>query len=453
MSPISFKPPGNAGAPSGLTTAYPKRETAIDQDSWVELKFKIHQKLIEELDPSKLNGDDPKQTRAAVEDAAATLLANEDVVLSRLQQKLLVEEIADEILGLGPLEPLLKDDTISEIMVNAHNEVYGERDGVLFLTGKTFRDDAHIMAVLERIIAPLGRRIDEASPMVDARTPGGYRVNAIIPPLSLRGPTITIRKFFQDRFALDDLVRIGTISEDIAEFLAASVKMRLNMIVSGGTGTGKTTFLNSLSAYIPETERIVSIEDPCELILNQRHWVRLETRPPTMEGKYQVTQRDLVRNALRMRPDRIIVGEVRSGEAFDMLQAMNTGHDGSLSTVHSNTPRDAISRIENMVLMANLDLPVRAIREQIASAIHLIVHLNRFSDGTRKVTEVTEVVGMEGQTVTTQDIFVFDQEGVDEQGKVLGTLQATGIRPRFTERFEKGGVKLRPDIFMPKRGW
>jgi pilus assembly protein CpaF len=331
--------------------------------------------------------------------------------------------------------------------------VYFERGGQLYLSDRVFRDDGHVMRIIERIVAPLNRRIDEASPMVDARLPDGSRVNAIIPPLAVDGPSITIRKFSRDPFSVDDLVSFGTMIPELAEFLKACIEVRLNVVVSGGTGSGKTTLLNVLSSFIPAKERVVTIEDPCELQLRQKHVVRLETRPANIEGRGQVVQRELVRNALRMRPDRIIVGEVRAGEAFDMLQAMNTGHDGSLTTAHANSPRDALARIENMVLMAGLDLPVRAIREQLASALHLIVHISRMSDGVRRITHVTEVVGMEGQTVTLQDLFLFRQSAVDRNGYVIGTMVSTGLRPKFAERFERAGIFLPPDIFMAGKEW
>ncbi|MCL5107619.1 MAG: CpaF family protein, partial [Chloroflexi bacterium] len=336
---------------------------------------------------------------------------------------------------------------------NGPSQVFFEREGILYLSRVSFRDAGHIMRIIEKIIAPLGRRVDESSPMVDARLADGSRVNIIIPPLALDSPTITIRKFARDPFTVEDLLRFGTLSQGMVDFLKAAVSTRQNIVISGGTGTGKTTLLNVLSAFIPDKERLVTVEDPCELQMRQPHVVRLETRPPNIEGRGEVVQRQLVRNALRMRPDRIIVGEVRSGEAFDMLQAMNTGHDGSLTSVHANTPRDALSRIENMVLMAGFDLPVRAIREQVASAVNLIAHLSRFRDGSRKVTQITEVSGMEGDTITLQDLFMYDQTGIDEKGKVLGRIVATGLRPRCAERFEQEGIILPPDTFaMPKGG-
>ncbi|MBI2940039.1 MAG: CpaF family protein [Chloroflexi bacterium] len=416
-------------------------------DPFVELKQRIHERLIKELDPDKLGSQNAAALRQSVEEATATMLATTDAPLSRQERQRLIREIADEVLGLGPLEPLLADPTVTEVMVNRPDQVYVERAGVLYPTDVAFRDDAHVMRVIEKIVAPLGRRIDESSPMVDARLVDGSRVNAIIPPLALGGPTLTIRKFSRDPLQVADLINLKSLTPEMAEFLRACVQVRLNTLISGGTGTGKTTLLNVLSSFIPERERVVTIEDPAELQLRQPHVVRLETRPPNIEGRGEITQRQLVKNALRMRPDRIIVGEVRTGEAFDMLQAMNTGHEGSLTTVHANSPRDALARIENMVLMASLDLPVRAIREQVAAALDLVIQIARLRDGTRRVTHVTEVVGMEGDIITLQDIFVFRQQGVDEDGRIIGRTVATGLRPRCAERFEQEGIPLPPDLF------
>jgi pilus assembly protein CpaF len=358
----------------------------------------------------------------------------------------MLEQITDEILGLGPLEPLLRDDTITELMVNGPQQVYIEREGRLELTNVTFQNDEHVMKIIQRIIAPIGRRVDESSPMVDARLADGSRVNAIIPPLSLIGPVITIRKFSATPFTVEDLIRFGTATPEMFEFLEACVKARLNIFVAGGTGSGKTTMLNILSSFIPDDERIVTIEDAAELQLRQEHVVTLEARPSNIEGKGAVPIRELVRNALRMRPDRIVVGECRSAEALDMLQAMNTGHDGSMSTGHANTPRDMLSRLETMVLMAGMDLPLKAIREQIASAVDLIVHQNRLKDGSRKIVNITEVQGMEGDVIVMQDIFIFEQTAVVE-GKIQGKLRPTGIRPKFVEKFEVHGIHLPPNVF------
>jgi pilus assembly protein CpaF len=422
-------------------------------DPFADLKERVYQRLLRELDPEKLAARDKYAVRPEIEATAANMLAMDDVPMARDERLRCASDIADEIVGYGPIEPLLEDPTVTEVMINAPRKVFFEQQGLLHLSDRVFRDDDHIMRIIEKIVVPINRRIDESSPMVDARLPDGSRVNAIIPPLAVDGPTVTIRKFARDPFTVDDLVSFGTLIPEMVDFLKACIQTRLNIIVSGGTGSGKTTFLNVLSSFIPGNERVVTIEDPCELQMRQRHVIRLETRPANVEGKGQVVQRDLVRNALRMRPDRIIVGEVRAGEAFDMLQAMNTGHDGSLTTAHSNSPRDAIARVENMVLMAGLDLPVRAIREQVASALDLIVHVSRLADGTRKVTHVTEVVGMEGQTVTLQDVFLFQQTGVDARGKVQGTMLSTGLRPHFIDRFETAGIHLPADIFAAGHVW
>jgi len=359
----------------------------------------------------------------------------------------IADELFDEIMGYGPITPLLNDPEISEIMVNGPDQVYVERKGKIELTEVFFRDDAHVMNIIDRIVSPLGRRIDESMPMVDARLPDGSRVNAIIPPLSLVGPVITIRKFSQDPLTIEDLIQFNTLTPEMARFLEACVKSRLNIVVSGGTGSGKTTTLNVLSSFISPTERIITIEDAAELQLHQPHVVTLESRPPNIEGKGAISIRDLVRNALRMRPDRIIVGEVRSGETLDMLQAMNTGHDGSLTTGHANSPRDMLSRLETMVLMAGMDLPVRAIREQIASAIDLIIHQSRLRDGSRRITHITEVQNMEGDVIVLQDLFNFIQTGVDDDGRVIGEFRATGMRPKFIDRLEVSGYKLPVEVF------
>ena len=413
-----------------------------------ELKFTLHQRLIEELDPTKLQGLDPERAREAVEAAARTLISQEMPGIVGTIRDELVGAVADEVLGLGPIEGLVRDAIVSEIMVNDADQVFYEKEGRLYLSSVRFRDHAHIMRIVERIVAPLGRRVDESSPMVDARLPDGSRVNVIIPPVSPKSPTITIRKFRADKMRMADLIAVGSLSEATADFLAMCVRAHLNIIISGGTGTGKTTMLNALSSFIPDTERIITIEDPTELRLQQGHVVSLEARPPSLEGKGEVMQRDLVRNSLRMRPDRIIVGEVRGSEAFDMMQAMNTGHEGSLGTVHANSPRDGLARIENMILMAGLDLPVRAIREQIVSAIHVVIQIARLSDGTRRVTNVSEITGMEGDIVTMQDLFRFEQRGIDSDGRVVGEFRGTGIRPRFADKFEVAGIYLPPETFF-----
>jgi pilus assembly protein CpaF len=422
-------------------------------DPFSEVKGRIYQRLLREVDPAKMAGRDKRELRPEVETMVASLLATEDVPLAREERLRLVTEIADEVVGFGPIEPLLEDASITEVMVNGPDKVYFEQGGRLHLSDRVFRDHDHIMQLIQKIVLPLNRRIDESSPMVDARLPDGSRVNAIIPPLAVDGPTVTIRKFAREPFTVDNLISFGTIIPEMVTFFQACIQTRLNIIVAGGTGSGKTTLLNVLSSFLPPHERIVTIEDPCELQLRQRHVIRLETRPPNVEGKGLVTQRDLLRNGLRMRPDRIIIGEVRAGEAFDMLQAMNTGHDGSLTTVHANTPRDALARVENMVLMAGLDLPVRAIREQVASALDLIIHVSRLSDGSRRVTHVTEVVGMEGQTVTMQDVFLFQQTGIDARGKIQGRTISTGLRPKFADRFEAAGISLPSEIFAAGHVW
>lgn len=416
-----------------------------------QLKNRVQEILMKEIEPELLDrSDEPEiqdKLQEKISEVALFILENEHPTMNRTERQRIVSEISDEVLGFGPINSLLMDPTVSEVMVNGPHQVYVERKGRLERSTVEFRDNEHVLHVIEKIVAPIGRRIDESSPMVDARLPDGSRVNAIIPPLALKGPTITIRKFSREPFVVDDLVNFGTLTPEMAKFLEACVRVKLNVVVSGGTGSGKTTTLNVLSSFIPSDERIVTIEDAAELQLRQDHVVSLETRPPNIEGKGAITMRELVRNSLRMRPDRIVVGEVRGGEALDMLQAMNTGHDGSITTGHANTPRDMISRLETMVLMAGMELPARAIREQIASAINLIVQQNRLRDGSRKIINITEVQGMEGDTVVLQDIFVFEQKGVDENGKIIGKLRATGIRPRFFDLFERSGIHLPPDLF------
>ena len=428
-----------AGVSSRFSSAMPARE------SFREAKFRVQNRLINELDP-KLDLTNQVEVRRQIEELFGKIADEEGLALTRAERVRMLEQITDEILGLGPLEPLLRDETLTEVMVNGPQQVYIERDGKLELTNVTFQNDEHVMKIIQRIIAPIGRRVDESSPMVDARLADGSRVNAIIPPLSLVGPVITIRKFSATPYTVDDLVRFGTSTPEMFEFLEACVKARLNIFVAGGTGSGKTTMLNILSSFIPGDERIVTIEDAAELQLRQEHVVTLEARPSNIEGKGAIPIRELVRNSLRMRPDRIIVGECRSAEALDMLQAMNTGHDGSMSTGHANTPRDMLSRLETMVLMAGMDLPLRAIREQISSAVDLIVHQNRLKDGTRKIVNITEVQGMEGDVIVMQDIFVFEQTDVIE-GKIHGKLRPTGIRPKFVEKFEVAGIHLLPNVF------
>ena len=436
-------PAGPGGTPPAaaprLMTQAPVRE------SFRDVKFRIQNRVIQDLDP-KLDLSNQVEVRRQIEEIFGKVIDEEGLALTRAERVRMLEQITDEIIGLGPLEPLLRDESISEVMVNGPRQVYIERSGRLELTNVVFQNDDHVMRIIDRIIAPIGRRVDESSPMVDARLTDGSRVNAIIPPLSLVGPVITIRKFSASPFTVDDLVRFGTATSDMFDFLRACVEARLNIFVSGGTGSGKTTTLNVLSSFIPNDERIVTIEDAAELQLRQEHVVTLESRPPNIEGKGAIPIRELVRNSLRMRPDRIIVGECRAGEALDMLQAMNTGHDGSMSTGHANSPRDMLSRLETMVLMAGVDLPVRAIREQIASAVDLIVQQSRLKDGTRKIVNITEVQGMEGDVIVMQDVFVFEQTGIIE-GKIQGRLKPTGIRPKFVEKFEVMGIHLPPNVF------
>jgi len=418
----------------------PKERSAFE-----EIKMRVQERLLSELDP-RLDLSRTAEVRQQVQEVFNAILETENIVLSRAERLRLFEAVVAEILGYGPIEPLLRDDTITEIMVNGPKQVYIERGGKIYKTDVVFENDDHVMRIIDRIVSPIGRRVDESSPYVDARLPDGSRVNIVIPPISLIGPVITIRKFSRDPFTVDDLIRFGTMTPEIAKFLEACVKARLNIIVSGGTGSGKTTTLNVLSSFIPEDERIITIENAAELQLHQEHVVTLESRPPNIEGKGEITIRDLVINALRMRPERIIVGECRGGEALDMLQAMNTGHDGSLTTLHSNSPRDTLARLETMVLMAGIDLPVRAIREQIASAVDLIVHQERLRDGSRKIVSITEVQGMEGDVIVLQDIFVFEKTGIRD-GKVIGEFRATGVRPKFVEKFEAMGIYLPPQVF------
>jgi pilus assembly protein CpaF len=415
--------------------------------SFQEMKSRLHRALINRMDLTKLGTLTPEQVHAEVSRLAESVLAQEAMPLSTVERDRLVNDVQHELFGLGPLEPLLADPTISDILVNAHGTIYVERRGKLEVTNVAFKDDEHLMRVIERIVSSVGRRIDESSPMVDARLKDGSRVNAIIPPLSIDGPVLSIRRFGAEPLRMSSLIENKALTKDIADMLEMCVNARLNVLISGGTGAGKTTLLNALSAYIPENERIVTIEDSAELQLQQPHVVRLETRPPNIEGKGEVTQRDLVRNALRMRPDRIVIGEVRGGEAIDMLQAMNTGHDGSLTTVHANTPRDALARLETMIQMTGMRLSDRAMRQQVAAAINLVVQVARLSDGTRRVTAISEITGMEGETITMQEIFQYERTGIDAQGQVIGRFRPTGIRPRFAERLKSCGLQL-PRVFF-----
>ena len=443
-SGIPSAPPGSPGLPSApagqrLLSQAPVRESLRG------VKFRIQTRVIQDLDP-KLDLTNQVEVRRQIEEIFGRALEEEGLALTRAERVRMLEQITDEIIGLGPLEPLLRDETVTEIMVNGPRQVYVERNGRLELTNVVFQNDDHVMRIIDRIISPIGRRIDESSPMVDARLTDGSRVNAIIPPLSLIGPVVTVRKFSASPFTVDDLTRFGTATPEMFDFLRACVEARRNLFVSGGTGSGKTTTLNVLSSFIPNDERIITIEDAAELQLRQEHVVTLESRPPNIEGRGAVPIRELVRNALRMRPDRIIVGECRGGEALDMLQAMNTGHDGSMSTGHANSPRDMLARLETMVLMAGVDLPLRAIREQVSSAVDLVVQQSRLKDGTRKIVNITEVQGMEGDVIVMQDVFVFEQTGVVD-GKIQGRLRATGIRPKFVEKFEVKGIHLPRGLF------
>jgi len=415
---------------------------------WREFKGIVHHEIIETLETAHLDNLTEDNLRPIVEKVLDLHADTQGMTLARTDRQRLTQELIDEILGFGPITPLLQDPTVSEIMVNGPHQIYVERNGKLVKTDINFYDDKHVLHIIEKIVAPLGRRIDESQPMVDARLPDGSRVNAIIPPLALNGPILTIRKFAADPFTVNDLIRFGSLTAEMAVFLEACVKGRLNILVSGGTGSGKTTTLGVLSGFIPEDERIITIEDAAELQLRQSHVVTLETRPANIEGKGAITIRDLVKNSLRMRPERIIVGEVRSGEALDMLQAMNTGHDGSLTTGHANTPRDMLSRLETMVLMSGMDLPVRAIREQISSALDVVVQQSRLRDGSRRITHITEVLGMEGDIIVLQDVFRYEQSGIDNLGKVIGRFQATGIWPHCMDRLIATGQNLPDNLFL-----
>ena len=410
-----------------------------------DIKNEVQNRLLQELDPT-MDVTQTAEVRRQIEELFESILAEMNIVLSRPERRRLFEQIVAEILGLGPIEPLLADESITEVMVNGAKNIYIERAGRILREPASFESDDHLMRIIDRIVAPLGRRIDESSPYVDARLQDGSRVNAVIPPISLVGPTLTIRKFAKNPITVDQLIEFGTITPEAIEFLKAAVIARINMVISGGTGSGKTTMLNVMSQYIPGDERILTIENAAELQLRQEHVVTLESRPPNIEGRGEVTIQNLVVNSLRMRPDRIIVGEIRDEAALDMLQAMNTGHEGSMTTAHSNSPRDTLSRIETMTLMAGMDLPTRAIREQIASALELVVHKERMRDGTRKVTHISEIQGMEGDVITMTDLFVFEQTGL-EDGKVIGRLRPTGLRPKFMEKIEQSGIQLPASIF------
>ena len=448
-NPQQPQPAGQQAGGGGISNVQARRVnapiTAPQAGTYFDLKTRVQNRLLAELDPS-MDITKIDEVRRTIQELFEQILSEENIVLSRPERVRLFEQIAAEILGLGPLQPLLEDDTITEVMVNGAKNIYVERKGKIHRVPVTFESNEHVMRIIDRIVAPLGRRIDESSPYVDARLQDGSRVNAVIPPISLVGPTLTIRKFSKNPITVDQVIQFGSITAEAVQFLKACVESRLNIVISGGTGSGKTTLLNILSSFIPGDERIITIENAAELQLRQEHVVTLESRPPNIEGRGEITIRDLVINSLRMRPERIIVGECRGGETLDMLQAMNTGHDGSMTTAHSNSPRDTLARIETMCLMAGMDLPIRAIREQISSAVDLIVHQSRMRDGTRKVTHVTEVSGMEGDVITMTDLCVFEQTGI-ENGKVVGRLRPTGLRPKFMDKIEASGIHLPPSIF------
>jgi pilus assembly protein CpaF len=436
-------PPGSASRP----TAVPSPAHATVRQQYLELRASVHRKLLGRLNLEALAHVDRAKAEGEIRSLLVQLLSEESAPLSLAERETLFAEVLDDVFGLGPLEPLLRDPSISDILVNTYKNVFVERKGVLERVTATFQDDAHLLRVIDRIVSRIGRRVDDSSPMVDARLADGSRVNAIIPPLAVDGPLLSIRRFPADRLKADDLVSLGALTKPMLDFLSHCVRSHLNCIISGGTGAGKTTLLNVLSSFISPRERIVTIEDAAELQLHQEHVARLETRPPNVEGKGAIRQRQLVVNALRMRPDRIVVGEVRSEEALDMLQAMNTGHDGSLTTVHANTPRDALTRIETMIAMGATNLPDKAMRQQIASAIHLVVQQTRLADGTRKVTSISEITGMEGDVITMQEIFLFEKAGITKEGKVVGRFRATGVRPKCSEKLRAAGIVLPPEMF------
>ncbi len=439
--------PAIHGRPGRSAATQPGAASATYQ----ELKGRVHERIIEVLDLSAAAALEPVALKRELGRLIERILAEEAVPLNHREREQLVVDVQNEVLGFGPLEPLLADPTVSDILVNNAKQVYVERSGKLQVTDVEFRDDTHLRKIIDRIVSGVGRRIDESMPMVDARLPDGSRVNAIIPPLALDGSSLSIRKFNGDPLQLEDLIEMKSLTPEVGELMKRIVKARLNVLISGGTGTGKTTILNILSGFIPGDERIITIEDSAELQLRQDHVVRLETRPPNVEGKGEVTQRELVKNCLRMRPDRIILGEIRSGEALDMLQAMNTGHDGSLTTIHANTPRDAMTRVETMVAMAGLNLPTKALRHYISSAIDVVIQMTRLSDGTRKSTSLTEITGMEGDIITMQEIFHFEQTGIGPDRKVKGKFTATGIRPKFVSKLEAMGMPTPPELFNPAR--
>jgi pilus assembly protein CpaF len=436
--------------PTATATREPEPTPDSGQEILVQIKHKIHARIVDEINLPALESLSPEQIKPEVAKIVHYFLDEEKVLINASERETLVNEILNELMGLGPLEPFLADPSISDILCNTYKNVYIERRGILEKTTARFHNDAHLMNIIDRIISRVGRRIDESSPMVDARLPDGSRVNAIIPPLAIDGPVLSIRRFSVAPLKMEDLINYQTLTPAVATFLGDCVTARINAMISGGTGSGKTTLLNVLSGFIPNTERIVTIEDSAELQMQQEHVVRLEVRPPNIEGSGEVTQRDLVRNSLRMRPDRIIIGEVRGPESFDMLQAMNTGHEGSLTTIHANSPRDSLTRLESMILMTGINLPEKSMRFMISSALDMIIQVARLSDGTRKVTAISEVVGMEGEVITLQDIFIFEKSGIDKNGKVVGRFRGTGIRPKFADRLEMIGLSVPEEIFSPE---
>ena len=449
MAPAAVEAAGPAAQPAfeeESARARKKKEKEFE-DPYYELKAHVHRRLIEEIDFNQLGDKDSDRLRPKIKEAVNQLILEEDTLLTSSERERLVEDIVNETMGLGPLEQLLNDPTVSEIMINGPHQIFIEKKGKLIESSVRFKDDSHLLQIIDRIVSAVGRRVDETQPLCDARLKDGSRFNAIIPPLALDGPTVTIRKFSKDPYRVQDLINFGTLTPEAAELLRGFVEARLNIVISGGTGSGKTTLLNVLSSFIPNDERIVTVEDTAELQLQQRHVVRLETRPANLEGRGEITMRDLVKNCLRMRPERIVVGECRSGETLDMLQAMNTGHDGSLTTLHANNPRDACRRMETMVMMAGYDLPQRAIREQIASAVNVIIQASRLSDGSRRVMNITEIVGMEGEVILLQDIFAFKQYGLDENKKVIGEFKPTGVRPKFLDVLKEHGVTIDERMF------
>ena len=432
-------------------TAQASAPAFVASSKFIELKVHLHQRLLDQLNLSAIEDMKPEEFRVELEKIIAELLVETEIPLNTTERKRLISDVIDEVLGLGPIEPLLKDPTVSDILVNTYNKVFVERHGILEETVVKFKDDKHLLRIIDRIVSAVGRRIDESSPTVDARLADGSRVHAVIPPIAVDGPLLSIRKFAKVPFTMERLIENGSITPEISELLGAIVQGRLQVLISGGTGSGKTTMLNAMSTFVSNRERIVTIEDAAELQLQQTHVARMETRPPNVEGKGDIPQRELVRNALRMRPDRIIVGEVRGAEAFDMLQAMNTGHDGSMTTIHANTPRDALSRLEQMIGMTGIDLPTTSMRAQIASAINVVIQLSRMSDGTRRLVSLQEITGMEGDVVSMQEIFNYHQMGVDDNGKVVGEFRATGIRPSFADHVASRGIYLTPDMFASDR--